>query len=84
VQLPARFVRVLTGNIADLYAFSGYVDADLSSFGEGFDGTAFATHVQEEDPVTARGSESIKLYQLGVEAAWSTTSQLHEATELVI
>jgi hypothetical protein len=24
------------------------------------------------------------LYQLGVEAAWSTTSQLHEATELVI
>jgi hypothetical protein len=83
-QLPARFVRVLTGNLADLYAFSGYVDADLSSFREDFDGNAFATHVQGEDPVTARGSESIKVYQRGVEAAWSTTSQLREAAELVI
>jgi hypothetical protein len=63
-QLPARFIRVLTGNLADLYAFSSYVDA--------------------EDPVTTWGSESLKVYQPGVEAAWSTTSQLHEAAELVI
>jgi hypothetical protein len=84
VHLPARFVRVLTVNLVDLYAFSGYVDVDLSSFGEDFDGTAFATHVQGEDPVTARGPESIKVYQPGVEAAWSTTSQLREAAELVI
>jgi hypothetical protein len=75
-QLPTRFVRVLTGNLADLYAFSGYVDVDLNSFRKDFDGTAFATHVQGEDPVTARGSESIKVYQPGIEAAWSTTSQL--------
>jgi hypothetical protein len=83
-QLPARFGRVLTGNIADLYAFSGYVDVDLSSFREDFDGNAFATHVEEAAPLTARDSESIKMYQPGVEAAWSTTSQLHEAAELVI
>jgi hypothetical protein len=69
VQLPARFIRVLTGNLADLYAFSGYVDADLSSFREDFDGTAFATHVEGAAPVTARDSESIKMYQPGVEAA---------------
>jgi hypothetical protein len=83
-QLPARFVRVLIGNLADLYAFSGYVDADLNSFREDFDGNAFATHVQGEDPVIARGSESIKVYQPGVEAAWSTTSQLREVAKLVI
>jgi hypothetical protein len=68
-QLPARFVRVLIGNLADLYAFSGYVDADLSLFREDFDSSAFATHVEGEDPVTARGSESIKVYQPRVEAA---------------
>jgi hypothetical protein len=73
-QLPARFVRVLTGNLADLYAFSGYVDAGLSSFREDFDGTTFATHVQGEVPVTTRDSESIKVYQPGIKAAWSTTS----------
>jgi hypothetical protein len=83
-QLPARFIRVLTGNLTDLYAFSGYVDADLNSFREDFDGTAFATHVQGEDPVTAWGSESIKVYQPRIEAAWSTTSQLREAAKLVI
>jgi hypothetical protein len=83
-QLPAQFVRVLTGNLADLYAFSGYVDADLSSVREDFDGNAFATHVEEEAPMTARDSESIKVYQPGVEAAWSTTSQLREVAELVI
>jgi hypothetical protein len=60
------------------------MDADLSSFREDFDGIAFATHVQREDPVTARGSESIKVYQPGVEAAWSTISQLRETAELVI
>jgi hypothetical protein len=83
-QLLARFIQVLTGNLTDLYAFSSYVDADLSSFREDFDGNAFTTHVQGEDPVTIRGSESIKVYQPGVEAAWSTTSQLREAAELVI
>jgi hypothetical protein len=83
-QLSARFIRVLTGNLADLYAFSGYVDADLSSVKEDFDGNAFATHVEGEAPVTARDSESIKVYQPGVEAAWSTISQLCEAAELVI
>jgi hypothetical protein len=34
--------------------------------------------------VTIRGSESIKVYQPGIEAAWSTTSQLREAAEIVI
>jgi hypothetical protein len=83
-QLSARFVRVLIGNLADLYAFSGYVDADLNLIREDFDGSAFATHVEREDPMTARGSESIKIYQPGVEAAWSTILQLREAVELVI
>jgi hypothetical protein len=46
---------------------------------EDFDGNAFATHVEGEAPVTARDSESIKVYQPGVEVAWSTTSQLCEA-----
>jgi hypothetical protein len=67
-----------------LYAFSGYVDADLSSVREDFDGNAFATHVEGEAPVTVRDSESIKMYRPGVEAARSTTSQLREAAELVI
>jgi hypothetical protein len=34
--------------------------------------------------MTARDSESIKVYQPGIEAAWSTTSQLREVVELVI
>jgi hypothetical protein len=67
----------------DLYAFSSYVNADLNSGREDFDGNAFATHVEGEAPVTIRDSESIKVYQPGVEAAWSTTSQLREAVELV-
>jgi hypothetical protein len=83
-QLPARFVRILTGNLVDLYAFSGYVDVDLSSVREDIDGNAFATPVEGEAPVTTRASESIKVYQLGVEAAWNTTSQLREAAGLVI
>jgi hypothetical protein len=68
-QLPAQFIRVLTGNLADVYAFSGYVDADLRSVKEDFDGNAFATHMEGEAPVTARDSESIKVYQPGVEVA---------------
>jgi hypothetical protein len=51
---------------------------------EDFDGNAFATHVEGEAPMTARDSESIKMYQPGVEAAWNTTLQLREAVELVI
>jgi hypothetical protein len=83
-QLPARFVQVLTRNLADLYAFSSYVDADLNSFREDFDGNAFAIHVEGEDPMTTRGLESMKIYQPIIEAAWSTTSQLREAAELMI
>jgi hypothetical protein len=60
------------------------VDADLSLIKEDFDGSAFATHVEGEDPMIVQGSESIKVYQPGVEAACSTTSQLYDAAELVI
>jgi hypothetical protein len=28
VQLPARFIQILTRHLADLYAFSGFVDAN--------------------------------------------------------
>jgi hypothetical protein len=28
VSLPARFIRVLTGNLVDLFVFSGFVDAE--------------------------------------------------------
>jgi hypothetical protein len=52
-QLPTQFVRVLTENLADLYAFSSYVDADLNLIKEDFDSSAFATHVEGEDSVTA-------------------------------
>jgi hypothetical protein len=45
------------------------VDADLRSVKEDFDGNAFATHMEGEAPVTARDSESIKVYQPGVEVA---------------
>jgi hypothetical protein len=34
--------------------------------------------------MTGRDAESIKVYQPGIEAVWSTTSQLREAAELVI
>ena len=60
------------------------MDVDLSLFREDFNGSAFTNHVEGKDPVTIRGLESIKVYQLRVEAAWSTTSQLREAAELVI
>ena len=68
----------------DLYVFFGYVDADLSSFREDFDGSPIDTHVKEEDLVTVQGSENIKVYLPRIEVAWSTTSQLREAVELVI
>jgi hypothetical protein len=60
------------------------VDADLSSFMEDFDCSNFATHVEGEDPMTARDSENTKVYQSRIEAAWSTISQLREVAELVI
>jgi hypothetical protein len=44
VQLPAQFIRVLTGHLANLYAFSGFVDANSPWFMEDFDDNAFATH----------------------------------------
>jgi hypothetical protein len=47
------------------------VDTDLSVFRKDFDGSAFATHVEGEDLVTARGSESIKVYNL--ELRWHGT-----------
>jgi hypothetical protein len=68
----------------DLYAFSSYVDADLSLIKEDFNGNVFATYIEGEDPMTARDLKGIKVYQPGVEAAWSTTSQLREAAKLVI
>ena len=68
----------------DLCAFSGYVDADLSSFREDFDGSIFAIYVEGEDPLITWGSKSIKVDQPGIEVVWSTTSQLCKAVELVI
>jgi hypothetical protein len=44
-SLPARFIRVLTGNLVDLSAFSGLVDAASPWFMETFDENAFATHL---------------------------------------
>jgi hypothetical protein len=43
--LPARFIRVLTGNLANLFAFSSLIDAALPWFMETFDENAFATHL---------------------------------------
>jgi hypothetical protein len=53
---------------------------------EDFDDNAFATHsrVERDAHVSTKRLESIKAYQRGVEAAWSTTTQLLEAVELVI
>jgi hypothetical protein len=85
-SLPARFIRVLTGNLADLFAFSGLVDAASPWFMETFDENAFITHLhmQVDAQVSAQNLESIKVHQPGIEAAWSTTAQLHEAAELVV
>jgi hypothetical protein len=85
-SLPARFIRVLTGNLADLFVFSGFVDAESPWFMETFDENAFATHLymQVDAHVSAKNLESIKVHQPGVEAVWSTTAQLHKAAELVV
>jgi hypothetical protein len=75
-SLPAQFIRVLTDNLADLFAFSGLVDAESPWFMETFDENAFATHLymQVDAHVNAQNLESIKVHQPGVEAAWSTTA----------
>jgi hypothetical protein len=77
----SSFIRVLTGNLADLFAFSSFVDAEST-----FDKNAFATHLhmQVDAHVSAKNLESIKVHQPGVEAAWSTTAQLCKAVELVV
>jgi hypothetical protein len=53
---------------------------------ETFDENAFTTHLYMEVDahVSAKNLESIKVYQPGVEAAWSTTPQWREAAELVV
>jgi hypothetical protein len=85
-SLPARFIRVLTSNLADLFSFSGLVDAASPWFMETFDEFFFATHLhmQVDAHLSAQNLESIKVHQPGIEAAWSTTAQLCEATELVV
>jgi hypothetical protein len=44
-SLPARFIRILTGNLVDLFAFSGFVDVESPWFMETFDENAFATYL---------------------------------------
>jgi hypothetical protein len=85
-SLPARFIQVLTGNLADLFAFSGLVDAASPWFMETFDENAFATHLHMHvnAQVSAQNLESIKVHQTGIDAAWSTTAQLFKAAELVV
>jgi hypothetical protein len=75
VSLPARFIQVLTGNLADLFAFSGLVDVESPWFMETFDENAFATHLhmQVDAHMSTHNLESIKVTQPGIEAAWSTT-----------
>jgi hypothetical protein len=84
--LLARFIRVLTSNLANLFAFSGFVDAVSPWFMETFDENAFATHlhIQVDAHVSAQNLESIKVHQPGIEVAWSTTAQLCEAAELIV
>jgi hypothetical protein len=85
-SLPAQFIRVLTGNLADLFAFSGLVDTTSPWFMETFDENAFATHLhmQVDAHVSTQNLESIKVHQPGIEAVWSTIAQLREAVELVV
>jgi hypothetical protein len=85
-SLPARFIRVLTGNLVDLFVFSGLVDAASPWFMENFDENAFATHLhmQVDAHVSAQNLESIKVHQPRIEVAWSTTTQLREVAELVV
>jgi hypothetical protein len=82
-SLPAQFIRVLTSNFADLFAFSGFVDAESPWFMETFDKNAFATHlhIQVDAHVSTTKLESIKVHQPGIEVAWSSTAQLREAVE---
>jgi hypothetical protein len=70
----------------DFYDFSGFVNAESPWFMEDFDENAFVTHshMEVDAHVSTKNSESIEVYQPGVEAAWSTTAQLHEAAELVV
>jgi hypothetical protein len=51
-----------------------------------FDENAFVTysHMEVDTRVSTKRSERIKVYQPGVEAAWSTTAHLCEAAELVV
>jgi hypothetical protein len=86
VSLPVRFIRVLTGNLANLFTFSSLVDVASLWFMEIFDENAFVTHlhIQVDAHVSTQNLESIKVHQLGIEAAWSTTTQLREAVELVV
>jgi hypothetical protein len=53
---------------------------------EDFDENAFTTHshVEVDAHVNTKNSENIEVYRLGVEVAWSITTQLHEAVELVV
>jgi hypothetical protein len=71
VQLPARFVRVLTGNLADLYAFFTFISVDSPWFIEDFVENAFATdsHVELDAHVNAKSLESVEVYQPGVKVA---------------
>jgi hypothetical protein len=67
-SLPARFIRVLTSNLPDLFAFSGLVDAASPWFMETFDENAFTTHLhmQVDAHVSAQNLESIKVHQPGI------------------
>jgi hypothetical protein len=53
---------------------------------EDFNENAFTTHshMEVDAHVSTKSLESIKVYQPRVEAAWSTTAQLCEATKLVV
>jgi hypothetical protein len=85
-SLPAQFIRVLTGNLPDLFAFSSLMNAASPWFMETFDENAFATylHMQVDAHVSAQNVESIKVHQPMIEAAWSTPAQLHKAAELEV
>ena len=62
------------------------MDAELPWFMETFDENAIATHLhmQVDAHVSVQNVESIKVQQLGVGVAWSTTTRLRKAAELVV
>jgi hypothetical protein len=66
--LPAQFIRVFTSNLADLYAFFGFVNAESPWFMKDFDENAFATHshVEVDAYVKTKNLKSIEVYQPGV------------------